>query len=92
MLCNNILTLVLFPIPGTGCKELSVDWGRVVQNNPNGDILISLLSDNGSSGGPVVDREGQVCVCAKICVMLMFDDISNACLCCGFLILNVSLY
>ena len=40
--------------------ELSVDWGRVEQNDPNGDILISLLSDEGSSGGPVVDREGEL--------------------------------
>lgn len=37
---------------------LSVDWGRVEQNDPQGDILISLLSDSGTSGGPVLDREG----------------------------------
>jgi hypothetical protein len=40
--------------------DLSVDCGRVEQNDPNGDILISLLSDDGASGGPVVDREGQL--------------------------------
>ena len=40
--------------------ELSVDWGRVEQNGANGDILISLLSDEGASGGPVVDREGEL--------------------------------
>ena len=44
----------LYPI----MKEISVDWGRVEQNDPNGDILTSLLSENGASGGPVVDREG----------------------------------
>lgn len=40
--------------------DLSVDCGRVEQNDPNGDILISLLSDDGASGGPVVDRDGQL--------------------------------
>lgn len=40
--------------------DLSVDCGRVEQNDPNGDILISLLSDDGASGGPVVDREGEL--------------------------------
>ncbi|KAJ1416805.1 hypothetical protein B484DRAFT_454160 [Ochromonadaceae sp. CCMP2298] len=53
---DQVVRLLGFP----GNKELSVDWGRVVQNNPNGDILITLLSDDGSSGGPVVDREGRV--------------------------------
>lgn len=46
----------LYPI----MKEISVDWGRVEQNDPNGDILTSLLSENGASGGPVVDREGRL--------------------------------
>lgn len=40
--------------------DLSVDSGRVEQNDPAGDILISLLSDDGASGGPVIDREGKL--------------------------------
>jgi hypothetical protein len=40
--------------------DLSVDWGRVEQNDPAGDMLMSLLSDNGTSGGPVLDREGRL--------------------------------
>ena len=53
---DQVVRLLGFP----GNKDLSVDWGRVELNDPNGDILISLLSDDGSSGGPVVDREGQL--------------------------------
>ena len=41
-------------------NALSVDWGRVELNNPQGDILINVLSDDGSSGGPVVDRDGEL--------------------------------
>jgi hypothetical protein len=35
---------------------LSIDWGRVQHNGD--DVLISLLSDHGSSGGPILDRAG----------------------------------
>ena len=43
-----------------GNKDLSIDWGRIIQNNPNIDILVSLLSDDGDSGGPIVDRAGEL--------------------------------
>lgn len=53
---DQVVRLLGFP----GNKDLAVDWGRVEQNDPNGDILINLLSDDGSSGGPVVDRDGHL--------------------------------
>ncbi len=37
-----------------------MDWGRIVKDNVNGDIQIKLLSDCGSSGGPILDREGSL--------------------------------
>lgn len=53
---DQVVRLLGFP----GRWDLAVDWGRVEQNDPNGDILINLLSDDGSSGGPVVDRDGHL--------------------------------
>ena len=44
---DQVVRLLGYPDSG----GLSVDWGRVMQNNPNSDILVSVLSDDGSSGG-----------------------------------------
>ena len=46
---DQVVRLLGYPDSG----GLSVDWGRVMQNNPNSDILVSVLSDDGSSGGAV---------------------------------------
>ncbi len=51
----------LLSYPGV-CHEkaafLSVVWGRV--HHDGTDVLIHLLSDSGSSGGPVLDRAGDL--------------------------------
>ena len=44
---DQVVRLLGYPDSG----GLSADWGRVMQNNPNSDILVSVLSDDGSSGG-----------------------------------------
>lgn len=40
--------------------SLSITWGRVIQNNAAGLIMINLYGDSGTSGGAVVDREGKL--------------------------------
>jgi hypothetical protein len=51
---DQVVRLLGYP----GIQTISIDWGRVVQNNPKGDLFTTLLSDDGSSGGPVVDSHG----------------------------------
>jgi len=48
---DQVVRLLGYPDSG----GLSADWGRVMQNNPNSDILVSVLSDDGSSGGALID-------------------------------------
>jgi hypothetical protein len=51
-------TLRLMSFPNMG--QLCISWGRVLQHVHGGVILASFYSDKGSSGGAVVDREGQL--------------------------------
>jgi hypothetical protein len=37
--------------------SLSITWGRVMQTNANGLLMVNLYGDNGTSGGAIVDRE-----------------------------------
>jgi len=53
---DQVVRLLGYPDNG----ELSVDWGRIVQNNETSDIMVKLLSDTGSSGGPILDRNGDL--------------------------------
>ena len=41
-------------------KSLSITWGRVMQSNYSGLIMVNLYGDSGTSGGAVVDREGKL--------------------------------
>jgi hypothetical protein len=40
--------------------SLSITWGRVMQTNANGLLMVNLYGDNGTSGGAIVDREGKL--------------------------------
>jgi hypothetical protein len=40
--------------------SLSVTWGRVVQANANGLVMVNLYGDSGTSGGAIIDRDGKL--------------------------------
>lgn len=40
--------------------SLSITWGRVMQSNFYGLIMVNLYGDSGTSGGAIVDRDGKL--------------------------------
>jgi hypothetical protein len=52
---NQVVCLMGYPQG----ESLSIDWGRV-EKSDSSEILVNVISESGSSGGPLFDRDGKV--------------------------------